>query len=432
MFRYACLDIGIGGGIRQRGNGDATRKASCACTDLIQGKGSDGRCHCGNLFSIKALQGAPLQTGLIQHARTIGNKPSGCQSGCTGRVLVDPAFDGDYSFLTLTVCMATMPLRIGLIGAGRHGSRYIHHLLHDLPGMSLAALCRKRIGEGLPFLSTTEIPVYGDYRALIADPMVEAVVVVTPPSLCAEICLEAVKARKPILIEKPLAPTGREARTMVNAAEEAGVLLMTAQTMRFDSTILLLKDHLPDIGRLRYATFTSRIETKASAQVRSPIPGQRGALLEFGVHLLDLVLFLTGEEVVTVRCEMDQLPTVAPDTMAIVQVQTVSGMRCVLDIARVVAGRVARTEWVGTQGQIAADWCHQRVNSVIGDTAPLEWVVQPQQTILATLRAFVRAVETNTTPPITGRDGCRAVEVADACYRSAELGGATVSVSSLR
>ena len=325
-----------------------------------------------------------------------------------------------------------MPLGIGLIGAGRHGSRYIHHLLHDLPGVGLAALCRKRMGEGLPSLPTTEIPVYGDYRALIADPTVEAVVVVTPPSLCAEICLEAVKARKPILIEKPLAPTGREARMMVTAAEEAGLLLMTAQTLRFDSTILLLKDHLPEIGRLRYATFTSRIETKASAQVRSPIPGQRGALLEIGVHLLDLLPFLTGEEVVAVRCELDQLPTLAPDTMAIVQAQTESGMRCVLDIARVVAGRVARTEWVGTQGQIAADWFHQRVSGAIGDTAPLEWAVQPQQTILATLRAFVRAIETNTPPPITGRDGCRAVEVADACYRSAELGGATVTVSSLR
>ncbi len=326
----------------------------------------------------------------------------------------------------------TMPLGIGLIGVGRHGSRYVHHLLHDLSGVSLAALCRKRIGEGLAALPTREIPIYGDYRALLADPAVQAIVVVTPPSLCPEICLAAVKAGKPILIEKPLAQTGREARAMVTAAEEAGVLLMTAQTMRFDSTILLLKDHLPEIGRPRYATFTSRIETKASAQVLSPIPGQRGALLELGVHLLDLVPFLTGEEVVDVRCELDQLPTVAPETMAIVQTQTRSGIRCVMDIARVVAGRVARTEWVGTEGQIAADWFHQRVTGVFGESSPTEWVVQPEQTILATLRAFVHAIKTKTQPPITGRDGCRAVEVADACYSSAEQGGATVSVSSLR
>jgi predicted dehydrogenase len=325
-----------------------------------------------------------------------------------------------------------MPLRIGLIGAGRHGSRYIHHLLHDLSEVSLAALCRKRIGEGPPWLSTMEIPVYGDYRALIADPAVEAVVVVTPPSLCPEICFEAVKAKKPILIEKPLASTGREARAMVMAAEEAGVLLMTAQTLRFDSTILLLKEHLPEIGPLRYATFTSRIEAKTGAEVQSSILAHRGVLLEFGVHLLDVVPFLIGEEVVAVHCELDQLPTVAPETMAIVQAQTVSGLRCVMDIARVAAGRVARTEWVGTQGQIAADWFHHRVTGAIGGSAPFEWAVQPQQTILATLRAFVRAIETNSPPPISGYHGCRAVEVADACYRSAELGATSVNVASLR
>jgi predicted dehydrogenase len=325
-----------------------------------------------------------------------------------------------------------MSLRIGLIGAGRHGSRYIHHLLHDLPGVSLAALCRKRIGEGVPSLPTTEVPIYGDYRALIADPSVEAVVVVTPPSLCLEICLEAVKAKKPMLIEKPLAQTGCEARIMVAAAEEAGLLLMTAQTLRFDSTILALQERLPEIGPLRYATFTSRIETQSSAHVRSPIPGQRGALLEFGIHLLDLVPFLTGDEIVAVRCELDRLPDMAPDTMAIVQLHTAGGLRCVLDIARVEAGRVARTEWVGTQGQIAADWFHQRVSGIIGDNPLFERRVQPQQTILAALRAFVHAVETNSPPPITGRDGCRAVEVADACYRSAELGGASVHVAFLR
>ncbi len=325
-----------------------------------------------------------------------------------------------------------MSLRIGLIGAGRHGRRYIHHLLHDLPGVSLAAVCRKRTGEGLPLLSTTEIPVYGDYRALIADPRVEAVVVVTPPSLCPEICFEAAKAKKPILIEKPLASTGPEARAMVRAAEVAGQLLMTAQTLRFDSTILLLKERLPEIGPLRYATFTSRIETKTGAEVRSSIPGQRGVLLELGVHLLDLVPFLIGEDVVAVRCELDRLPTMAPETMAIVQAHTVNGLRCVIDIARVGAGRVARTEWVGSQGQMAADWFHHRVTGVIGDGAPFEWAVQPQQTILATLRAFVHAIETKTPPPVSGRDGCRAVEVIDACYRSAELGGTSVSVSSLR
>jgi len=75
--------------------------------------------------------------------------------------------------------MTTMPLRTAH-RCRPACSRYIHQSLHDLPGVSLAALCRKRIGEGTAFAPTTEIPIYGDYRALIADPDVEAVVVVTP------------------------------------------------------------------------------------------------------------------------------------------------------------------------------------------------------------------------------------------------------------
>lgn len=47
---------------------------------------------------------------------------------------------------------------------------------------------------------------------------------------------------------------------------------------------------------------------------------------------------------------------------------------------------------------------------------------------LPALRAFVHAIETKTSPPITQRDGCRAVEAADACYHSAKQGGATVDV----
>ena len=72
-------------------------------------------------------------------------------------------------------------LGIGLIGVGRHGSRYLQHLLHDLPEATLSAICRKSGGGSYP---GTDIPVYDDYCKLIADPRVDAVVVVTPPSLC--------------------------------------------------------------------------------------------------------------------------------------------------------------------------------------------------------------------------------------------------------
>lgn len=54
--------------------------------------------------------------------------------------------------------------------------------------------------------------------------------------------------------------------------------------------------------------------------------------------------------------------------------------------------------------------------------------LRPQQTILATLRAFVHAIRMKTPPPIIGRGSCRTVEVANACYQLAEQRGAIVNV----
>ncbi len=318
-------------------------------------------------------------------------------------------------------------LGIGLIGVGRHGSRYVQHLLHDLPGVGLAAICRRRIEEPLPGAA---VPAYNDYRAMIADPRVQAVVAVTSPSLCRGICLAAVRERKPVLIEKPLAMTGADARAMVTAADQANVLLMTAQTLRFDPSILLLREQLKTIGPLQSATLTSHIETKANVISDATGLVPIGALLELGIHLLDLVRFLTGDEILKVQCTMTPSPPEAPETMAQVKLQTTGGVNCMLDIARVESSRVGTAEWAGISGTVTADWPKRRVMRTDIHGTSEAWTVEPCPTVLATLQAFVQAIRTSTPPPITGLDGCRAVEAADACYRSAALGGLWVEVVS--
>ncbi|HEU4685980.1 MAG TPA: Gfo/Idh/MocA family oxidoreductase [Nitrospira sp.] len=311
---------------------------------------------------------------------------------------------------------------IGLIGVGRHGRRYLHHLIGDVPHAELAALCRKRVGETLD-LALADVPVYGDYRALVAHPAVDAVVVVTAPSLCHTMALAAIEAGKPILVEKPLATTGKEARAMVEAAERAHLVMMTAHTMRFDPTVLLVKEWLPSLGRLREAVFTSHIEWSSSLVERTETPV--GAMLEFGVHLFDLIRFLSGQEVAGVSCIMDR-PRSAGETTAQACLETDGGIKCSLDIARVNSGRVGSMEWRGDGGAITGDWVRRRVVRRLHDGTLDERVLEPTPTIVAVLTSFVHALRTGTAPSVTGLDGCRAVELADACYRSAAEGGAAV------
>ena len=331
---------------------------------------------------------------------------------------------GESSFTPMVPGSQT-ELRIGLIGVGRHGSRYIQHLVHDMPGVVLTALCR-RSGGGT--LAGTDIPVYSDYRAMIADPRVQAVVVVTPPSLCHDICLTSVQAAKPILIEKPLALNGSEARAMVTAANRRGIILMTAQTLRFDPTILCLKEQIRTIGRLRSAMLISHIETKANAMPGKGGSVPLGALLEIGIHLLDLVRFVTGEPIVEVQCTTDSVSPESPETYARARLRTSGGIICSLDTARVESRRVGRVEWVGDLGTVTADWTSRTVTRIAPDGSAQEWSLDARPTVLATLQAFVHAVRTGSVPPVTGLDGCLAVEAADACYRSAARAGAVVSM----
>ncbi len=316
---------------------------------------------------------------------------------------------------------------VGLIGVGRHGMRYARHIVHDLPTTCLRAICRQHPEQGLDLPGASSVTVYKEPQSLIADPLVDVVLVVTPPIYSLDICRMAVLARKPLLIEKPLATTAADAQAMVVLAREAEVPLMTAQTLRFDHTIQQMKTLRHRIGRSERLDLISRIELKPTAPDHADGYGKRGAILEIGVHMLDLVRFLTGEEVSEVRCTMDILPSAGPEASASVDLTTRGGTVCRIDIARVAAGRVGRAVWSGSQGRLEADWGQRRLHCV-DQAGTTDFDLPPAQTVLATLTAFLQAVNDETPMPITGEDGFRAVEIAEACYRSAQDAGAPVTL----
>ena len=318
---------------------------------------------------------------------------------------------------------------VGLIGVGRHGARYAQHLVHDLPMASLRAVCRRHPEQGFHLPGADSVKVYCEAHALIADPSVDVIVVVAPPLYSPEICRLAVQARKPLLVEKPLATTAADARTMVALAREAGIPLMTAQTLRFDRTIQHMKRFQSSLGRSLEFNAVFQIEIRKTAPDHAVGYGKRGALLEIGVHMLDLVRFLTGEEVQAVRCTMDHIPPIAPERMVSVHLTTTGGTTCRLDITRVVGERAGRAIWVGSQARVEADWMRRRICAEMNSGEKTTAIdIPPSLTVFDTLSAFLQAVNDGTPMPITGEDGCRAVEIADACYQSAQLGGALVSI----
>ena len=318
-------------------------------------------------------------------------------------------------------------VRVGLIGLGIHGARYARHIMRDLDDAELYAVCRRDPARGEAFAREHNVRYYREYLDLVNDPRVDVVVVVTPPHLHGRICATAVAAGKAVLVEKPLACNTREAIDIVEATARAQGLLMVNHTLRFNSAIRTLEEHLDEVGPIHTMSLNQRLES--SLQERQWMDdfahAGGGVILHTGVHLFDLLRFFSGDEVQRVYCEADRIhyEELEDSFVATLRLRQ-SKIRCVLDAARYTAGRSGRIEIVGEQGQLMVDHVHGYGMLIRGRRAtPLD-IPAPVNTIEVALKAFLHAFRHDDVPPINVLDGYRAVEIAEACYQSASSGEA--------
>ncbi|MDH5699850.1 MAG: Gfo/Idh/MocA family oxidoreductase, partial [Nitrospirota bacterium] len=91
-------------------------------------------------------------------------------------------------------------------------------------------------------------------------------------------------------------------------------------------------------------------------------------------------------------------------------------------ISRVSQGRVTRAEIMGAEGQALADWTTGIVRKISSGNKISDYPCPPCATLVEVLRDFCQAIRTGSPMPVTAKDGLQAVELADACYRSAQTG----------
>ena len=192
------------------------------------------------------------------------------------------------------------PLRVGVIGLGFAGQAALRGYL-ALPGVEVVGIAGletdrlKQLGE------EHDIPhLFERYEDLLALDELDAVSVATPTKLHAPISIAALESGRHVLCEKPLARSGAEAEEIVNAAVKAGRVLKVIFNHRERGDVAVLKQQIDagQLGRVYYA--------KARWLRRNGIPGLGswftnrelaggGPLIDLGVHILDMALYLLGE-----------------------------------------------------------------------------------------------------------------------------------------
>ena len=139
-----------------------------------------------------------------------------------------------------------------------------------------------------------------DYHVVLNDPEIEAVSVCTPNKQHAFITIDALKAGKNVLCEKPAARVYSEALAMQQAQHESGKVLNIGVVNRFNSAVNRLREIIQsgDLGEIYhvYVCFRSQrsIPGLGGAFTTKEISGG-GVLIDWGVHYLDIVMYCTGD-----------------------------------------------------------------------------------------------------------------------------------------
>jgi predicted dehydrogenase len=327
---------------------------------------------------------------------------------------------------------ARQRLRVGLIGTGKHGSRYARHMRDDCPEVEIVALCRRDREKLAAAASEFGGRPYTDYRELIADAAVDAVIAVLPPTHHLPIVAAAAERGLPLLLEKPAAPSLREGREMMRVLGERPIPVMVAQTLRYNAVVRLLKARLPELGPLHAITLSQRFEPSPLTWLDDPAVSGGGMTLHTGVHLFDLVHFLTGTMPRSVTCQMHSVHTERTEdgfaaTLFLESPNALATVAC----ARTSGARNGHIGLAGEKGALAADHVLHNAMRVVGTKAePLE-VGPVAQTVPEVIRDFARAVLEGTTMPIPLAEGLRAIAVVDACYAASRSGTAVGVDSSL-
>jgi len=205
--------------------------------------------------------------------------------------------------LSLSGSARTGTVRVGLIGAGGF-AQSVH-----LPNLKKLGAELRAVASRTAHNARQHAENYGaayattDYRELLADPEIDAILLTTRHNLRREIILEAAAAGKHVFVEKPLAITVEDCEAIQQAVEQHGILLTVGFNRRFSPTAQLLKRELsstPGPKMMQYRVNAGALPP--DHWTYDPVEGG-GRIIGEGVHFFDFLAFLCDEEPVSVKAE---------------------------------------------------------------------------------------------------------------------------------
>jgi UDP-N-acetylglucosamine 3-dehydrogenase len=302
-------------------------------------------------------------------------------------------------------------LGVAVIGIGFWGRNHVR-VFSELPETELKAVCDVNKERATAIANQYEVEAYTDSGKLLKRKDIQAVSICTWTTAHAGEAVKAIRAGKNLLVEKPLASTVREAKKIVQLAERRNKLLMVGFIERFNSGVQNVKSmvYSHEIGEIVSAT------SKRVSEWPERI-GDVGVVKDTAIHDIDIMRYIFDEDPTAVFAKIGNLRHSKYEDYAQVMLTFEWGKTAFIEANWLTPYKTRNLLVTGSKAILSLNYLTQEITIETAghSTTPRHaW----QEPLKQELKHFADCVLNNRKPTVTGVDGLKALQIAEAAFKS--------------
>ena len=323
--------------------------------------------------------------------------------------------------------------KAAVIGVGAMGQHHVR-VYNELTDVELAAVADTNATTARRIAALYKVPLYTDYREMLDVVKPDLVSVAVPTNLHYETAMAVMERGVHLLLEKPIAMNLEEAEAIVGAASEHDLRLGIGHIERFNPAVVELKRRLDadELGRI-YQFHARRL---------SPYPDRirdAGVILDLAIHELDVITSLDETPVERLYAETGYRFDPDREDMLNGLLRFASGAVGLLDINWLTPTKIRTLSVTGERGMFVVNYLSQDLSfyentkcgangwgilEILGvaEGNMTRYSIPHVEPLKRELQGFVEAVRRGQDPPVSGRDGIRALQLALELSRSSRSG----------
>ena len=302
-------------------------------------------------------------------------------------------------------------LGVAVIGVGGWGKNHVR-VFKELASTELVAVCDVNAERAKAIASDFGVKAYTNSTRMLKNKEIEAVSVCTWSTKLAREAFKALKAGKHVLVEKPMAANTKQAKRLLETAEKSGLHLTVGFLMRF----------IPGLQQIQQAVENKKIGDLVCATARrvSQWPeriGDVGVVKDTAIHDIDVMRYIFNEDPITVYAKTGSMRHRRFEDYAQIMLTYKDGKSAFIESNWLTPYKTRLLTVTGSDAIMKLDYMTQE----LWIEAPKE-NLQPrypwQEPLKLELQHFADCILEKKKPLITGVDGLKALQVAEAALCS--------------